>query len=276
MHGRAAMISHAQRPMDEAEQVGAYIPDRMSSPLAAFSASLSRLVAAAAPLLTAVRTGPNRHVTGLLTWNDTIVTTDQALPAQDHYTVVLPSGELAGARPGPRDTVSNIAALRLDVPVAFTQLQHGSAPLGGLMVILAADHDASPTVRLTVVHRLRRINDGVAPAPDLAPHQIDQGAAALDAEGRLIGVVSIGPAGEAIVVPNATIRQAFQAGQAGGPPDAAPRPVSTAWSPGLARCRAATHHRAGRAGRSYRSDVWTDGGEHHSSRAGRTRRPEDW
>ena len=61
----------------------------MSLALAAFSTSVSRLVATAAPLLSAIRVGPNRHVTGLICQGDTIVTTDQALPIMDSYTVVL-------------------------------------------------------------------------------------------------------------------------------------------------------------------------------------------
>ncbi len=207
----------------------------MTSPFAAFSTSISRLVAAAAPMIVAVRIGPNRHVTGLLTWNDTIVTTDQALPAQDQYTVVLPSGELAAASPGPRDRTSNIAALRLGGPVPFTRVAEGSVALGGLIVVVAADHDASPTVRLTVVHRQIRTSDGPAPVPDLSANQIDPGAAALDADGRLIGMIALGPNGEAVIVPNAVIRQAFQGFPASGPshhvarPTPAPSPNARGW-----------------------------------------------
>jgi len=182
----------------------------MDTPFATFSASIARLVATTAPLLCAVRTGPNRHVTGLMVWSDTIVTTDQVLPVQDLYTVVLPTGGMLAARPGPRDRANDIASLQLDKRVACQPLMPASAILGSLMVILAADADAAPCVRLTVVHRMLRSAEGFVPVPDLAPHQIDQGAVALDADGRLIGLVALGPNGDAVIVPAAAIRNSFQ------------------------------------------------------------------
>ena len=51
-----------------------------------------RQVAAAAPMLAAIRVGPNRHISGILWQQDLVITSDQALPAQDSYTLVLPSG----------------------------------------------------------------------------------------------------------------------------------------------------------------------------------------
>jgi PDZ domain len=185
--------------------------DRMdTTPFATFSASIARLVTTAAPLLSAVRIGPGRHVTGLLVWGDTIVTTNQSLPVQDLYTVVLPTGGLVAARSGPRDRANDIASLRLDKPVSCHPLMPGAAVLGSLMVILAVDADAAPSVRLTVVHRMIRTQAGVAPVPDLAPHQIEPGAVALDADGRLLGLVALGPNSQPVIVPTAAIRQSFQ------------------------------------------------------------------
>ncbi len=182
----------------------------MDSSFATFSASIARLVVTSAPLLSAIRTGPNRHVTGLLVWNDTIVTTDQALPVQDRYTVVLPTGGLVSARPGPRDRDNGIASLRLDKPVTCHPLMPGAAVLGSLLLILAVDQDAAPSVRLTVVHRMVRTAEGVAPVPDLAPHQIDHGAVALDADGRLLGLVAVGSNGEPMILSASAIRHNFQ------------------------------------------------------------------
>jgi hypothetical protein len=182
----------------------------METPFATFSASIARLVATTAPLLCAVRTGPNRHVTGLLVWTDTIVTTDQALPVQDVYTVVLPTGGMLAARPGPRDRLNDIASLQLDKRVACQPLMPGTAILGSLIVILAADADAAPCVRLSMVHRMLRGPEGFVPVPDLAPHQIDQGAVALDADGRLLGLIALGPNGAPVIVPAGAIRNSFQ------------------------------------------------------------------
>ncbi|MBS0643947.1 MAG: PDZ domain-containing protein [Proteobacteria bacterium] len=184
----------------------------MTTPFATFSASIARLVTTTAPLLATIRTGPNRHVSGLLVWSDTVITTDQGLPIQDLYTVVLPTGGMVAARPGPRDRLNDIASLRLDTAVACTPLLPGAAVLGSVMIILATDHDAAPTVRMTVVHKMMRTAEGMVPVPDLAPHQIEPGAVALDAEGRLLGLIASGPNGEASLVPATAIRQSFQSG----------------------------------------------------------------
>jgi hypothetical protein len=53
----------------------------VTQPLAAFSGAVAHLVAVAAPIRTAIRVAPNRHVTGRIWGSDTIVTTDQGLPA---------------------------------------------------------------------------------------------------------------------------------------------------------------------------------------------------
>ena len=88
----------------ENEQIRSIGPDSdraaaMMPALAAFSASLSQLVASTAPLVCAIRIGPNRHITGLVCHNETIVTIDQALPALDSYTIVLTNRLLIAARP---------------------------------------------------------------------------------------------------------------------------------------------------------------------------------
>jgi S1-C subfamily serine protease len=177
----------------------------MISPFAAFSDNIVHLVAAAAPLVTAIRIGPNRHITGLLCDSDTIVTSDPALPALDRYTVVLSNRALRAARPGPREAGSNLATLRLDTPCTYLNPEVAVAPAGSLAVVLGADFEASPTVRLTVVHRFIRTTDGPVAVLDLPGAGFETGGPVLDAKGRLIGLAAVGPNGEAITVPGAAI-----------------------------------------------------------------------
>jgi S1-C subfamily serine protease len=177
----------------------------MPNPLAAFSAAISQLVATATNVLSAIRIGPNRHMTGLICEGDIVVTTDQELPALDTYTVVLPHGRLAAARPGSRDPGCNLAMLRLDGPFPVASQDMASTSVGSLAVVVAAEADASPTVRLTVIHRFLRTADGPVPVLDLGGHTLDPGSLVLDAEGCLIGLAALGPNGEAIVVPGAMI-----------------------------------------------------------------------
>ena len=85
----------------------------VTNALAQLSNAIAGQVAAAAPVLAAIRIGPNRHISGIIWQPDLVITSDQALPAQDNYTLVLPGGVLTAARPARRDSASNIATLRL-------------------------------------------------------------------------------------------------------------------------------------------------------------------
>lgn len=162
----------------------------MTRLLSQVSESITILVANAAPLLTAIRIGQNRHVTGFLWRGDLVVTSDQALPAAAGYTIVLSSGALISAQPGPRDPVNNLASLRLDGPVTVTPPGPAlSATIGALVLALGADFDGSPTVRLTSIHGFPRSPGAGAAAAaitlDLSGGRVNHGGMVLDAEGRL-------------------------------------------------------------------------------------------
>jgi serine protease DegQ len=208
----------------------------MIQTLAAFSTSISQLVMSATPLVSAIRVGPNRHITGLVCQGDAIVTTDQGLPALDSYTVVLSNRLLIGARPGRRDPRSNLAVLRLDTPWPAVGLEIASPAVGTLVVVLGADADASPTVRLTVIHRFIRTADGPAPVLDLPGDRIDEGGPVLDPNGRLVGLAALGPNGEAVAVPGEVISRMLTLNHAVptalAPPTAAPAsPIPAPASP---------------------------------------------
>lgn len=188
--------------------------------LSQVSDSVTALVASAAPVLTAIRVGQARHVTGFLWHADLVVTSDQALPAAAAYTIVLSSGALISAQPGPRDPVNNLACLRLDAPVPVTVPPPAqSATIGALVLALGADFDASPTVRLTTIHGFPRSpGAGAAGATitlDLSGNRVSHGGMVLDADGRLLGMTGSSPAGDAIVVPHGVIARFVEAATAG-------------------------------------------------------------
>jgi S1-C subfamily serine protease len=197
----------------------------MATTLSAFSQSISQIAAGAANVLSAVRVGPNRHLTGLVCEGDLIVTTDQELPALDSYTVVLPHGHLASARPGPRDSGCNLAVLRLDAPFPVANPDMATILVGNLALVIAADADATPTVRLTVVHRFLRTADGPAPVLDMPGHGLDLGSLVLDADGHLIGLAALGPNGEAMVIAGTRIGRVIM------PPVGLPAPQSAPIGP---------------------------------------------
>jgi S1-C subfamily serine protease len=184
----------------------------MNNALSALSDAVAGVAAAASPLLCAIRTGPNRHITGLIYHGDAIVTTDQALPVMDGYTAILSDRSMTSLRPGPRDPTANLAVLRLDQPVAVTAPDPAAASVGCIVVVLGADLDASPTVRLGVIHRFLRTADGPAPVLDLPGDAIEPGGPVLDPAGRLIGIAALGQNNEAMVIPAAAIERIIAPG----------------------------------------------------------------
>jgi len=203
----------------------------MSKTLSKVSALLAGLVESAAPLVVAIRVGQNRHITGIHWQSGVVVTSDQSLPAQDTYTLVLANGTLASARPGPRDPGANLASLRLDNPVFAPAIEAGQdAPVGSLVLLLGADLDGSPTLRLTAVHRRARGGGmtGSWMTLDLPFNQADPGGPALDATGRLLGMTSLGPKGEAMIVPRAVIDRFAGPPGASGAAELVPMPGAVA------------------------------------------------
>jgi len=175
--------------------------------LGQLSDALAALVTEAAPLLCAIRTGPNRHITGL-TWRaDMVITCDQPLPAQESYTIVLAQGAgLLPARPARRDPATNLASLELDSPIARPSIRGPAEPMvGGLAVVLSADLDASPTARLAMIRRAGAIGP-IGPTITLdLPNGGGEGGFVLDARGGLLGMLLPGHGGDAVVVPYPTI-----------------------------------------------------------------------
>ncbi len=197
----------------------------MTQLLSQVSDSITQLVANAAPILTAIRIGQNRHVTGFLWHGDLVVTSDQALPAAAGYTIVLSSGALISAQPGPRDPVNNLASLRLDAPVSVTAPPSArTATIGALVLALGADFDGSPTVRLTTIHGFPRTAGAGAAGTitlDLSGARVSHGGLVLDAEGRLLGMTSVSSGGDAVVVPHGVIARFVEAATAAVAPELA-------------------------------------------------------
>jgi len=177
--------------------------------LAQLSDAIVSHVAAAAPLLAAIRVGPNRHISGIVWQSDLVITSDQVLPAQDTYTVVLPGGALTSARTARRDSISNLAALRLDGTTSPAQIVASGEPrVGAVALALGADADASPTVRLTVIHKLATSQSGSPDRSlvlDMQAGLLEEGGPVLDVVGRLLGMAAVGANGQAMVIPHAAI-----------------------------------------------------------------------
>jgi S1-C subfamily serine protease len=182
--------------------------------LTQLSDALVAQVAAVAPWVVAIRVGPNRHISGIIWRADVVVTSDQALPAQDSYSLAGSDGALLPARAARRDPAANLVCLNLDSPAATAPMRAAVNPAaGGLALVLGAATDGTPTVRLAAIHWVgRRSSNGSGPLGDailldLATELVPEGGAVLDARGGLLGMASAGPQGEALVIPHATINR---------------------------------------------------------------------
>ena len=156
------------------------------------------------------------------------MTADQALPVRDGYTVVLPNGPLAAARCVLRDPAVNLALLRLDSAVALPPLALAPPPpVGTLVLAMGADFDATPTVRLTVVHRASRVAD-LGPVLDLPESAAEPGGLVLDSRGALLGMMNVVYGGAVVILPHHTIasgaRRAAMAAAPAVPRRAEPEP----------------------------------------------------
>ncbi|MDR3537838.1 MAG: PDZ domain-containing protein [Acetobacteraceae bacterium] len=165
---------------------------------------------AAAPLLAAVRTGPNRHAPAIRWRADLLVTCDQALPALDSFTLVLPGGGLTEAPPVRRDANLGVAALRLTAPQVpanqpFVAPASGPPPVTGhLVIVVGVAFDATPTVRLAAIHRVGATQSnpgGTSILLDLPGDRFAAGSAVIDASGSFLGMASLDRMGAAVVIP---------------------------------------------------------------------------
>ncbi len=182
----------------------------MTHTLFALSEAIASLAGGCAPWLTAIRVGSHQHATGIA-WNEhTIVAADRALPALDSFAVVVPGGHLAVGRVLHRDAERNLALLRLDGARVVPAMPKAQPPaIGSLAIVVGADSDATPTVRLTTVHRHAKGGELVV-VLDLTAAQAEPGSLVLDATGAVLGVVQIGHDGVVAVMPHRTIAHCIE------------------------------------------------------------------
>ena len=206
----------------------------MPTAFSQLSESVAAAVAAAAPWLTAIRTGPNRHLTGFVWDGATVVTSDQALPPRESYTLVLANGALAVAHPGPRDPDANLACLLLDAPVSVrADAACGEdAAAGTLALALGALMDGAPTARLSMVRHVARTGgELIALVLDMPAADVDPGGPVIDANQRLLGMADIGRDGGVRVVPHTAIARLVSMAVGRQPSRAAAMPVTPSLPP---------------------------------------------
>jgi hypothetical protein len=166
-------------------------------------------------MLAAIRVGPNRHISGIVWQPDLVITSDQALPAQDGYTLVLPGGVLTAARAARRNTATNLASLHLEGRASPAQIRPPAEPrAGALALALSADADAAPMPRLTMIRKVPTGGVDAAVTLDMPANLVAEGGPVLDMAGGLLGMASTDAVGEATVIPYATLARVLDPVQA--------------------------------------------------------------
>lgn len=178
------------------------------------SQALESSVATGRDLAVAVRNAAHRHVAGLVWEPGVVVTSEQAVGEREEYEVVDAEGRVARARIVGRDPGTNLLALRTDSTSPVGARRVAQARTGALMLALGANVDGSTIARLGIVNAVApqwysraggRIEQRIT--LDIRLDRTEEGGPVVDSGGSLLGMSTLGPPGEVLVVPHATIER---------------------------------------------------------------------
>ena len=154
---------------------------------------------------------------GIIWREGIVVTSEQALGEEGDITIILDGGEAAKATPIGRDPTTNTAVLRIERP-GLLPVEHGDAATlaaGQIALAVGRHRSGHPLCALGAValagdawrsmvggriDRLIRL--------DLRVGRELEGAAVLDASGRIFGMVTAGPRRTVLAIPAETIERA--------------------------------------------------------------------
>ncbi len=189
----------------------------MTNSLKEFSEALAAQTQAARAFTAEIRSGHSSHRSGTLWRADTVVTSEQSLPKAESYEVTVAQiGPVRAALAG-RDPGTNVAALKLDKPFAgvlpaAAETQPGQLALafgadghGGIAARLGLVASAAPEWRSRAGGKIdRRIT------LDLALSHREDGGAVVDAQGRLLGISTLGYGDTVLAIPPSTVERSVE------------------------------------------------------------------
>jgi S1-C subfamily serine protease len=189
------------------------MPTDETEALAALSRATAAAVAAAATRVVRLEQA-GRRLSGLA-WSDgLIVTAEECLAADEGVTATLPDGSRVPAELAGRDPSTDVALLRAETG-PLTGWPQAPTPAVGALALAVGRGGDGPLAAFGVVAtsgpawtsaRGGRIDARIRLSFPL-PHALE-GGAAVDAEGRLIGMVVADPRRRALVIPAATVGRA--------------------------------------------------------------------
>jgi len=186
-----------------------------SATLETFSASLSRLVAQAAPGVVAVHSRRARS-SGFVWRPGLVVTADEALAEEGDVAVVLPGGETVAATVAGRDPTTDVALLRLasDGGSGTSLALDATSASAGALVVAVGAQDGAPVAAFGAIsfvggawRSMRGGDIGARIELDLVLRSQSEGGPVLDAAGNMLGMAVFGPRRRVLVLPTATVKR---------------------------------------------------------------------
>ncbi|MBV8855133.1 MAG: serine protease [Sinobacteraceae bacterium] len=174
------------------------------------SATLSGLLAAAAPSVVAVHSHRSR-CSGFVWKNGLVITAEEALAEDSEIVVTLPTGMRTAELLG-RDPSTDVALLRVETgDLPPISLDSDLPPMGAIAVAVGR-RETEPLAAWGIVSSLGSawlsMRGGQIDARielDLALQRSAEGGVVLDASGRVLGMCVCGPRESVLVIPAATV-----------------------------------------------------------------------
>lgn len=182
--------------------------------LSQLSHVLEAQVAEAQRFVVAIRNSSHQHVTGTLWQSQAVIASEQTMGGREEYEIVTAQGDATKARIVGRDPGTNLLLLRPERALGSQDRTCGAARTGALALALGADVHGVATARLGIVNALSsqwysraggRIEQRIA--LDIRLGRTEEGGPVFDANGSLLGMSTLGPPGEVLVIPCATIER---------------------------------------------------------------------
>ncbi len=185
------------------------------SSLKQLSSDVAALTQTARGFTLAIRSGETRLRTGTLWRADLCVTSEQSLPKADAYEIELGGSQKTPASLVGRDPGTNVAVLKLATPAPISLLPEATEALpGALALAFGSDGHGGIAARLGLVSSVApewhsraggRIDRRIGLDLDLS--YTEEGGPVLDAEGRLLGMSTLGVREHVLAIPPVTVER---------------------------------------------------------------------
>ena len=187
------------------------MPDVVQDPLSGLSDTLVERARLARPLVARIEVEGHSMRSGTLWREGVVVAAEQALPPVEEAKVTLGDGSSFAGRLAGRDPGTNVVAFNLDGTPDPAPLAAAEPHPGAVALAFGAD-GAHVTVRLGVIHSVGpawrsraggRIDRRIT--LDMTLSGREEGGPVLDARGGLLGISTLGPRRQVLVIPTATV-----------------------------------------------------------------------